>query len=112
MQSRIEQRVMASVGVVYAARQLKSRIALESYALVAAGLALWQLTWVHHVVANFFAVERGGLGAILRYLVVAVEHTHALTQLTLLVAAVAGVALVVDAIRTLARPHPSLLRPQ
>jgi hypothetical protein len=108
MNSRIEQQVMAGVGVVYALRQLTSRVALECYALAAAGIALWQLTWVHKVAANFLNVEHQGLGAMGTYLSYAVVHTHPATQISLVVAAAAGIALIVDATRTLVRPHPSL----
>lgn len=104
MQSRIEQQVMASVAAVHTARRFTSRIALELYALTAAGIALWQLTWVHRVVGNFLNVERGGLGGIWQYVNYAFLHTHLATQLALIVALAAGIAFVVDAARTLMRP--------
>lgn len=104
MQRSIEQQVMASVAVIHAARRFASRIALELYALAAAAIALWQLTWVHRVFGNFLNVERGGLGSVWQYVSYAVLHTHVATQLALLVAAAAGIALIVDAVRTLARP--------
>jgi hypothetical protein len=104
MQSRIEQQVMASVGVVYTARKLTSRIALEFYALAAAGVALWQVTWVHKVIANFANVERGGLGSMEQYISYAFLHTHLVTQAALVVAAVAAVLLIADALRALSRP--------
>lgn len=101
MQSRIEQQVMAGVGVIYAGRQLVSRVALECYALAAAALALWQFTWVHKVLANWAHVGLGGTWQFVSY---AVMHTHLPVQVALLVAAAAGIALVVDALRALSRP--------
>lgn len=108
MQSRVEQQVMASVGVIYGARLLSGRIAIELYALALSALALWQLTWVHKVFANFAGVEHGGLAAVGQYLSYAFLHTHLLTQAVLLVALAASIAFAIDAIRTLLRPHPRL----
>ena len=108
MQSKIERQVMASVGVVYTARLLVSRIAVELYALAAAGIALWQFTWVHHVLANWAQV---GAAHTVQYLSYAFVHTQLATQLAVVVAAIAASAFIVDAIRTLLRPHPSLLLP-
>lgn len=105
MQTKIEQQVMAGVAVVYAARKLLSRTALELYVLAASAIALWQLVWVHKVFENFFAVEKNGFGSMFNYLIVAVEHTHLAVQLTLLVAALAFVALLVDVARSVATPR-------
>jgi hypothetical protein len=99
--SKIEEQVMASVGVIYAGRKLMSRIAVELYMLVVAAIALWQFTWVHKIVANFAVVERGGLGSIARYLSYAFLHTHVATQLALVVAAAAGIAFCIDAVRSM-----------
>jgi len=92
---------MASVAVIHAGRLLKSRVALECYALFGAVLALWQFTWVHKVLANFSIVERGGIGSMLNYVSYAFLHTHMATQLALVVAAIAALALIVDTIRNL-----------
>jgi hypothetical protein len=106
MQSRIEQKVMAGVAVVYAGRLLLSRLALELYVLAASGVALWQFTWVHRVFENWAHV---GLSGTWGYVTYAVVHTHLPTQMALAAAAAAGILFVVDAIATLARPHHSLL---
>ncbi|MDO8517679.1 MAG: hypothetical protein Q7S26_00085 [bacterium] len=100
MTSKIEQQVMASVAVVYTARQLLSRRALEIYALAASALALWQLVWVHKVFENFVAIEKNGLDAVTTYLFVAVTQTHLAVQLTLVVATVAFIFLIVDTVRS------------
>jgi hypothetical protein len=100
MQSKIEKQVMASVAVIYAARKLLSRTALELYVLAASAVMLWQLVWVHKVFANFFTVEKHGFGAMSNYLLYAVEHTHLAVQLTLLVAALALASLLVDFVKS------------
>ena len=101
MQSKIEQQVMASVGVLYTARLFVSRIAVELYALAAAGIALWQFTWVHRVFANWAHV---GASHTLQYLSYAFVHTHVATQFALVVAAIAATAFIVDSVRALSRP--------
>ncbi len=98
--TKIEQQVMAGVAVVYTARKLASRRAVEWYALAASAVALWQLVWIHKVFENFATIEKNGLGSIATYLFVAVTHTHLAVQLTLAVAAVAFVFLVVDTARS------------
>jgi hypothetical protein len=96
MTSKIEQQVMASVGVIYTARKLVSRTAAEIYVLAVSAVVLWQLVWVHKVFDNFFAVEKKGIGSTLNYLATAVGHTNPAVQLTLVVAVVAFVMLVSD----------------
>lgn len=100
--SNIERQVMASVGVIYGARLLVSRVAIELYALAVAGYALVQLTWVHMVFANWARVGLSGSGQYLSY---AFFHTHLPTQLALVAAAVAGALFVRDLARTLAEPR-------
>ena len=96
---------MASVGVIYAARQLISATALKLYAFAAAVYALVQLTWVHKVFANWAHV---GLAGSWQFVTYAVLHTHLAVQVTLLVLAVAGLSLIADAIRTLGHQRPLL----
>lgn len=91
---------MASVGVIYAARKLLSRTALQAYVLVVSAVVLWKLVWVHKVFANFLAVEKSGAGALSNYLFVAIEHTNPAVQITLLIAAFAAAALVVDFVKS------------
>lgn len=99
---------MASVAVIYTARKLLSHTALEMYILAASAIALWRLVWVHKVFDNFFAVEKNGLGAISNYLLYAIQHTNVAVQLTLLVAAVAFIALLVDFIKSASAPRTFL----
>ncbi len=105
----IEQQVMASVAVVYAARQLTSATALKVYALGVSLAGVAAFVSVPHVAANFIAVESGGLGSITSYLLSAVTGTRLVVQLALGVATVAGVSFVVDAARSLlATPRSTL----
>ncbi|HEY5382947.1 MAG TPA: hypothetical protein VIJ88_00070 [Candidatus Paceibacterota bacterium] len=103
--SKIEQQVMASVGVVYTMRKLTELTALKIYALILSIWAIGRLVWVSKVFDNFFMVEKSGIGAISNYLLYAVEHTHLAVQLTLFVAALAAVSLLVDAVRSLSASH-------
>ncbi len=102
MASKIEQQVMASVVVIYTARALAGRRAVEWYVLGASTLALWQLVWVHKVFENFLAIEKNGLGSIVTYLLTAVTHTHLAVQLTLAVATIAFIFLILDTVRSTA----------
>lgn len=98
MKSTIEQQVMASVGVIYAGRQLLGMTALKLYALVVAVYALVQFTWVHKVLANWAGV---GLAGTWQFVTYAVMHTHLPVQITLVVLAVVGLSLLRDAVRSL-----------
>ncbi len=108
MQSNIETRVMANVGVIYTARKVFSTTMLKLYVLVAAVLAIWRLVWVTRVLQNFALVEKNGLVSMGNYAVYAVLHTHPAVQITLAVAAVAFVLLVVDIVRSAITPRPRL----
>ncbi len=95
---------MASVGTIYTWRMLTSLTALKIYALILSIWAIGRLVWVSKVFDNFMQVEKNGIGAIINYLLYAVEHTHLAVQVTLLVAALAAASLLVDAIRSLRTP--------
>jgi len=96
---------MASVGVIYATRQLISATALKLYVFAVAVYALVQLTWVHKVFANWAHV---GLAGSWQFVTYALLHTHLAVQVTLVVLAVAGLSLIADAIRTLSHQRPLL----
>src|SRR3990167_6854438 len=102
----IEKRVMASVGIIYAAYVLVSGTALKVYALVLSGWTLVQLTWVHKVFENWAHV---GLSGTFQFVTYAVMHTHLAVQLTLAVLLVAGVMLARDMVRSLAEPRLQLV---
>ncbi len=101
MASKIEQQVMASVGVIYGVKQLVSATAIKLYVLGMSVWALGALVWVARVEQNFMTALRGGLPKVSVYLEVALMHTSVYVQLALLVAALAGISLLVDIIRTL-----------
>jgi len=96
---------MASVGAVYAARQLISATALKAYLAVGSLLALWQLTWIHKVFANWANV---GLEGTAKFVTYAFVHTQLPTQLALIVFGVAALLLVRDAVRSFSTPRFAL----
>mgnify|MGYP001609837395 FL=1 len=93
MTSKIEQQVMAGVGVIYAVRQLISATALKLYICAASLYGLVQLVWVHRVFENWTNV---GLSGTAQFITSAVLNTHLPVQLTLLVLMFAGVSLLLD----------------
>jgi len=105
-QSKIEQQVMASVGIIYLGRSLMSATALKLYVFVAAAYTLVQLTWVHKVFANWAHV---GLGGTWQFVTYAILHTHLPVQVALMVLAVAGILLVRDAVRAYSSLEEPLL---
>ncbi len=98
MQSKIEQQVMAGVGVIYAARQLVSATALKLYICVLSLYGIGRLVWVSHVFENWASV---GLQGTLQFATSAVLSTHLAVQLTLIVLVFAGVSLFLDFARSI-----------
>jgi len=105
--TKIEQKVMASVLVVYAGRKLRSVRALEIYTLVLSAAGIVSLVSVSHVAANFAAIAHGGLGGISVFVLSAVLQTKLMVQLALLVGAAALIALLVDATRSIRVSTPA-----
>ncbi len=101
MQSKIEQQVMASVGVIHTARRMVSATALKVYTLVASVYALGILVWVSRVGENLAQVMNGGVLAVGNFVLYAVLHTTFVVQAVLLVATLALVSLALDLVRTL-----------
>jgi len=101
MQSKIEQQVMASVGVIHTVRRMVSMAALKVYTVVASVYALGILVWVSEIQANLLNAMNGGVLAVGNFVLVAVLHTTFVVQAVLLVATVALVSLAVDLTRTL-----------
>ncbi|HEV7449758.1 MAG TPA: hypothetical protein VGP13_04460 [Candidatus Paceibacterota bacterium] len=100
MSSKIEQQVMASVGVIYTARAVVSATAFKLYALVASVWVLGALVWVARVEENLFNAMNGGVLAVGNFVLYAVTHTSLPVQMVLLVAALAFVSLALDLVRT------------
>jgi hypothetical protein len=103
MISKIEQQVMAGVGVIYVARALLSATAFKLYILVSSIWMLGVLVWVARVQENFISALQGGLHQTAVYVLYALTDTTALVQLTLLVAVFALGSLAVDLIRSFSR---------
>lgn len=97
MQSKIEQQVMASVGVVYGARQLVSATAIKLYVCALALYGLGRLVWVSRVFENLANV---GWGQAAEFMLSAVMSTDLLVQVVLMVLAVAGISLIRDLVRS------------
>ena len=93
MQSRIEQQVMAGVGVIYATRQLVSATALKLYVCVLSLYGIGRLVWVSHVFENW---QHVGLSGTWQFITAAVLNTHLPVQLTLAVLVFAVVSLFLD----------------
>jgi len=109
-QSNIERQVMANVGVIYSVRKIFGPTALKAYVFVASVAALWKLVWVTRVFQNFALVERHGVASMGNYLLYAVAHTSPLVQLTLVVGAIAFIALFADLMRAAGPERISLTR--
>jgi hypothetical protein len=101
MQTKIEQQVMASVGVIHTVRRATSATALKVYALVASVYALGALVWVSRIGENLAQVMQGGVLAVGNFVLYAALHTTIAVQLVLVVAIVALASLAVDAVRAL-----------
>jgi hypothetical protein len=100
MQSKIERQVMASVGVIHAARRLASATALKIYALAASVYALGALVWVSEIQANLLHAMNGGALAVGNFVLYAVTHTTFAVQAVLFVAAAALISLAADLARS------------
>ncbi|MEK7612581.1 MAG: hypothetical protein AAB449_00315 [Patescibacteria group bacterium] len=95
--STIEQQVMASVGVIYALRQLFSRTALKLYVCAMSLYGMAQLVWVERVFTN---LEHTGLVGLARFIFSAVFNTELAVQLILAVFVVALFSLALDFFRS------------
>ena len=104
MQSKIEQRVMAGVGVVYTARQLVSATALKLYVCALSLYGIGRLVWVSHVFQNWANV---GLQGSLEFVSAAIINTHLPVQIVLLVLAIPALSLI-RALPRLTTPHKTL----
>jgi len=97
--SKIEERVMGNVAVIYAARRLAGATALKLYALVLSFVGIVAFVSIPNVAANFVNVAQGGVEGALVFIISAVVGTALLVQVSLVVAAVAAVSLVVPVFR-------------
>ena len=95
---------MASVGIIYTARMLTSRLALECYALVLSFAGAAYFVSLPNVVSNFGHVAQGGLVNVGAFLVAAVLGTKFVVQVAVLVGAVAFVGMLADIMRSKTSP--------
>lgn len=85
--STIEQKVMASVGVIYTWRRLTSAAALRAYVLMLCAGGIAALVSVSNVLQNFIAsLESGRIDHVATFIYVAVTSTALPVQLALTVA--------------------------
>ncbi len=103
-QSKIEQQVMASVGVIYAARKLTSRFALSCYALALSFLGTAYFVSLPHVLENLTNVAGGGVGSIETFFVSAVLGTKFVVQIALLVGIGALAVMAIDLAHSSSQP--------
>ncbi|MDP4020612.1 MAG: hypothetical protein Q8P58_01020 [Candidatus Adlerbacteria bacterium] len=99
MNSKLEQRVMGNIAVIYAARKLVSITALKLYALVFSLGGIVAFVSVSNVMSNFVNVAHGGVGSIALFTVSAVLGTTLLVQVALALCAAATISLVVPVFR-------------
>jgi len=97
--SKIEQQVMAAVGVLYLARIATSKV----YALLFSFVGIAMFASLPNVVHNFGMVTANGLPSTLTYIVAAVLGTKIIVQLALVIGVVAGFLLFVDVARVTPR---------
>ena len=102
---KIEQQVMASVGVVHVARRLFNPLALKVYVLAFSVAGVATLVSLSHVGANFMTVESHGVLAVGIFFFSAVLGTSIIVQIALAVGALASVSLAADAVRSLRPAH-------
>lgn len=98
----IEQNVMASVAVIYAARKLISPLALQLYVLMISFGGLVLFVSVPSVAENFQNVAQGGIPSIMTFVTTAVMSTTLIVQLWLLLGSAAVVSLFFRVARALA----------
>jgi hypothetical protein len=97
--SKIEEQVMAAVGVLYLARIATSKRALKVYALLLSFGGIAMFASLPNVAHNFGMVMANGLPSVGAYIVAAVLGTKIIVQLALAVGVVAGLLLLVDIAR-------------
>lgn len=103
-QSKIEQQVMAGVGVIYAARKATSRFAFECYGLALSVAGAAYFVSLPNVFANFTHVMQGGLPSTATFIVAAIAGTKLVVQIAVAIGGVALLAMAVDLVRSATTP--------
>ena len=101
--TKLERNIMASIALIYVARRLTSRTALECYALFLSAFGITVLVSLSHVAANFVLVEDHGLPALGLFLLTAITKTNILVQLVLALGVIALVSLSRNLVRATGR---------
>ncbi|MBI2004568.1 hypothetical protein HYS79_00185 [Patescibacteria group bacterium] len=94
--SNIERRVMACVVLIYTARALVSRVALEFYVLVFSLVGVAMLASLPHVVQNLVAVSQSGVGGVAVFFASAIVSTTLAVQVALVFGGAALASLLFD----------------
>lgn len=97
--NKIEQNVMASVGLIYAFRTLTGLRALKLYVLILSLWGIMRLVWVSKVAENFLVAEKAGIAGISNYILVALSHAHLGVQIVLVIGVLAAGSLFLDVAR-------------
>lgn len=97
--SKMEQKVMANVALIYTMRKMVGRTALKLYVMMFSLLGITFFVSVPHVVQNFSLIAQGGLGNILTFMLAAVVGTTLVVQLALILGTVALASLALDYLR-------------
>ncbi len=97
--SKIEQKVMASVVVIYAVRRATSPFMLKMYTLVLSVVGIAAFVSLSHVTSNFMSAMQGGLPSIATFTATALLQTKFVVQLALVVGAAAVASLSIDVLR-------------
>ena len=98
--SKIQQKVMAGVAIIYTARLLTSAVAFKVYGLMLSFVGIVAFVSLSNVVSNFASVAQGGVFNIGTFVLSAVLGTTLVVQLALVVGVTLGL-LLVDATRSL-----------
>ncbi len=102
MKSKIEQQVMAGVGVIYTARQMASMTALKLYVCVLSLYGIGRLVWVSRVFENWAHV---GLQGTAQFVTSAILNTHLPVQLAVLALMFAAASLFLDLVHSIVTPR-------
>jgi len=94
--SKIEQQVMAGVALIYMARALVSRVALECYALVFSLAGIATLASLPNVVQNLVMVSQSGVGGVAVFFASAIVSTTIAVQVALVLGGAALASLLFD----------------
>jgi hypothetical protein len=97
--SKMEQKVMANVALIYTLRKAAGRTALKLYVMAFSVLGIAFFVSVPHVLNNFSHVAQGGVGSIAGFVLAAVVGTTIIVQIALILGTAALVSLAADYIR-------------